>query len=126
MRDDPLPHRYIHCGFENTDTRFAIYFPEKDVYRGRFFQPLSGGLGGTEFGFVGPLAGVLGGIAGPFRLGGYMLESNQGHIGNDLDPRAGDDPGLYGWRARAESARFAKHLAEIGSASSRERGCQKV
>src|SRR3546814_3528557 len=40
-----------------------------------------------------------------------MLESNQGHIGNDLDPRAGDDPGLYGWRASAESARFAKHLA---------------
>src|SRR3546814_2163745 len=35
MRDDPLPHRYIHGGFENTDTRFAIYFPEKDVYRGR-------------------------------------------------------------------------------------------
>src|SRR3546814_2536102 len=69
MLDDPLPHRYIHGGFENTDTRFAIYFPEKDVYRGRCFQPLSGGLGGTEFGFVGPLAGVLGGIAGPFRLG---------------------------------------------------------
>ncbi|CAH0356880.1 tannase/feruloyl esterase family alpha/beta hydrolase [Sphingobium sp. CECT 9361] len=112
MRTDPLPHRYVHGGFENSDTRFAIYFPEKDVYRGRFFQPLGGGLGGTEFAFVGPLAGVLGGVPGAFRLGGYMLESNQGHIGNDLDQRAGDDPGLYGWRASAESARFAKHLAK--------------
>src|SRR3546814_18863116 len=120
----------MHGGLVNTDTRFAIYFPENDVYRGRFLQPLSGGLGGTEFGFVGPLAGVLGGIAGAFRLGGYMLESNQGHIGNDLDPRAGDDPGLYGWRASAESARFAKHLAahhyEIGRASCRERVCKYV
>src|SRR3546814_13152146 len=108
MRDDPLPHRYIHGGFENTDTRFAIYFPEKDVYRGRFFQPLSGGLGGTEFGFVGPLAGVVGGTAGPFRLGGYMLESNPGHYGHSPDPRAGADPGMYGLGGPGEPAGFAK------------------
>src|SRR3546814_9587859 len=80
MRDDPLPHRYIHGGFENTDTRFAIYFPEKDVYRGRFFQPLSGGLGGTEFGFVGPLAGVLGGIAESGRANVCTQVTNT-HIG---------------------------------------------
>src|SRR3546814_6473440 len=30
MRDDPLPHRYIHGGFENTDTRFAIYFRSEE------------------------------------------------------------------------------------------------
>src|SRR3546814_18741241 len=41
MRDDPLPHRYIHGGVENTATRFATSFPETDVYSGRFFQPQS-------------------------------------------------------------------------------------
>src|SRR5690606_41379243 len=45
------------------------------------------------------------------RLGAYMVESNQGHIGDNVDPRAGEDPGLYGWRASAESARFSKFVA---------------
>src|SRR3546814_12634448 len=53
MRDDPLPHRYIHGGFWNTHHTFPISFPEKDVYRGRFFQPLSGGPGVTAFGLIG-------------------------------------------------------------------------
>jgi hypothetical protein len=44
------------------------------------------------------------------RLGGYMVESNAGHIGDDVDPRAGDDPTLYGHRAQIESARFSKHV----------------
>ena len=36
------------------------------------------------------------------RLGGYMVESNMGHIGDVLDPKAGDDPTIYGFRAAAE------------------------
>src|SRR3546814_11503806 len=43
MRDAPLPHRYIHGGFENSEHRFATNFPERDGLRGRFFPPLSGG-----------------------------------------------------------------------------------
>ena len=46
-----------------------------------------------------------------FRLGGYMVESNMGHIGDVIDPKAGDDPTIYGWRAAAESARFSKFVA---------------
>lgn len=34
-----------------------------------------------------------------------------GHIGDVKDPKAGDDPTIYGWRAAAESARFSKHVA---------------
>ena len=45
------------------------------------------------------------------RLGGYMVESNMGHIGDVLDPKAGDDPTIYGLRAAAESARFSKFVA---------------
>src|SRR6202000_1096779 len=40
-----------------------------------------------------------------------MVESNSGHIGDDIDKRAGDDPTLYGYRASIEAARFSKHVA---------------
>src|ERR1700689_899561 len=40
-----------------------------------------------------------------------MVESNSGHIGDDIDKRAGDDPTLYSYRASIESARFSKHVA---------------
>ena len=37
-REEPLRHRYVHGGFEGTDTRFSFYFPPKEKYAGRFFQ----------------------------------------------------------------------------------------
>jgi hypothetical protein len=40
-----------------------------------------------------------------------MVESNSGHIGDDIDPKGGDDPTIYGHRASIESARFSKHVA---------------
>src|ERR1700748_3204993 len=40
-----------------------------------------------------------------------MAETNMGHIGDDIDAKAGDDPTLYGWRAAAETGRFSKHVA---------------
>ncbi|MCU1346475.1 MAG: hypothetical protein JWL70_2741, partial [Acidimicrobiia bacterium] len=33
------------------------------------------------------------------------------HIGDDVDPKGGDDPTIYGHRAAIESARFSKHVA---------------
>jgi hypothetical protein len=76
------------------------------------FQPLEGGNGGHVVTFGG---GVLGEmfqrIAMSARLGGYMVESNQGHIGDTFDSKAGEDPTLYGHRASAESARVSKHVA---------------
>ncbi|MGO9102985.1 MAG: hypothetical protein ACLP9Y_27440 [Mycobacterium sp.] len=111
-RETPIPHRQVHGGFEGTDTRFRFYFPPKDSgYEGRMFNPLSGAAGGTEDFFGGPFGELLGGLGMCVRLGGYMVESNQGHIGDDVDHRFGDDPGLYGWGASAEVARFSKHVA---------------
>jgi hypothetical protein len=110
-RAEPVPHRHVHGGFANTDTRFRFYFPPADGYRGRMFNPLSGAHGGTEDFFGGPFGELIGGLSMCIRLGGYMVESNQGHIGDDVDARAGDDPGLYGWRASAEVARFSKYVA---------------
>ncbi len=111
-RERPSPHRFIHGGFADSATRFAFYFPPAEQYQGRMFQPLEGGHGGHEVTFGG---GVLGEmfqrIALSARLGGYMVESNQGHIGDDMDPKNGESPALYGHRATAESARLSKHVA---------------
>ncbi|MCU1594591.1 MAG: hypothetical protein JWO12_1983 [Frankiales bacterium] len=112
-RERPSPHRFVHGGFEGTDTRFAFYFVPAASYKGRMFQPLEGGHGGNEVTFGG---GMLGEMFQRIKLsedlGGYMVESNQGHIGDDFDAKAGPDPSLYGHRGSAESARFSKHVAE--------------
>src|ERR1700728_1864633 len=111
-RDAPLPHRHIHGGVEGTDTRFRFYFPPAEGgYQGRMFNPLSGANGGTEDFFGSPAGELIGGLTMVQRLGGYMVESNQGHIGDELDPKGGNDPSLYGHRASAEVARFSKHVA---------------
>jgi hypothetical protein len=109
--DSPVPHRRIHGGFDGTATRFRFHFPSGG-YEGRMFNPLSGGNGGTEAFFDTIIGENIGGLSMCFRLGGYMVESNQGHIGDDLDPKGGEDPTLYGHRASAEAARFSKHLAQ--------------
>jgi Tannase and feruloyl esterase len=110
VRDEPVRHRRIHGGFADTDTRFLLHLPEEG-YRGRMFQPIFGAHGGMEDFFATPAGEMFGGFSVAVRLGGFMVESNQGHIGDSLDPRAGEDPTLYGYRASAEVARLAKHVA---------------
>src|SRR3984957_1856441 len=111
-RDRPSPHRFIQGGFAGTDTEFAFYFPAAEHYSGRMFQPLEGGNGGHAVTFGGGILGeMFQRIAMSARLGGYMVESNQGHKGDDFDPKAGQDPTLYGHRASAESARLSKYVA---------------
>jgi hypothetical protein len=111
-RDDPTPHRYIHGGFAGTDTRFSYYLPVPATrYQGRLYQPLEGANAGHETVQAGPLGRERGSIEMAFRLGGYMVESNMGHIGDVMDAKAGSDPTIYGWRAAAESARFSKFVA---------------
>src|ERR1700722_10547898 len=111
-RDRPSPHRFVQGGFAGTDTEFAFYFPPGKQYTGRMFQPLEGGNGGHAVTFGGGILGeMFQRIAMSARLGGYMVESNQGHKGDDFDPKAGEDPTLYGHRASAESARLSKYVA---------------
>ena len=109
-RDGAVPHRNIHGGFENTDTRFTFYFPDKAGWKGRMMHPIEGGHAGHEDFYGGPAGELGGGLKMVQRLGGYMVESNAGHIGDDIDPRGGDDPTLYGHRAQIETARFSKHV----------------
>lgn len=113
VRTDFVRHRYIHGGFQNTGTRFSFHFPEEG-WQGRFLQPLEGGTAGSEHSFGTPVQGMatrLGGVDTAVRLGCYLVQSNQGHIGTELCPKGGADLSLYGYRASAETARFARYLA---------------
>ena len=111
-RDEPHPHRHVHGGFANCDTRFTFYFPAAEGWGGRMLMPLEGAHAGHEDFFGSALGDAMGGVALTARLGGYMVESNMGHIGDAIDPKGGEDPQLYSWRAASECARLSKHLAE--------------
>lgn len=113
LAEGGVRYRFLHGGFAGTDTRFAFYYPTQDVYRGRLLQPLEGAYAGHETAFgEGTMGLILGGLAPGFRFGAFVVESNMGHIGATLCPKAGTDVTIYGYRAAAESARLAKHLAE--------------
>ena len=105
-RERPWRHRYVHGSFADTDTRFSVYLPEPAAYSGRWLQWLQGGAGGSEHV---ALAGTC--LVAARQLGAYVVESNQGHIGNDVSGLKGD-PSILQWRASAASARAARALAE--------------
>ena len=111
-RDSPRPHRYVHGGFEGTHTRFSFYFPPDELYQGRMFQFLSGGAGGDENSLAGQMAGF--GLSWAFdvvfdQLGGFLVESNQGHFGNEGNTGMTGELELFG--ASAETALQAKQFA---------------
>lgn len=75
-RDTPMRHRYVHGGFKDTELRFSFYFPEKDQYEGRFFQPLQAVSGNEN---MAPMALYqASGVGFAINSGGYLVESNQG------------------------------------------------
>jgi hypothetical protein len=101
-----VAYRYVHGGFEGTDTRFSYYFPEP--WQGRFFQyitpvpdseKLSQGLMGSEDR-----------IGSAFAGGAYFIETNGGGP-KAADPRGGLDPTIGAYRANAAAARFSRFIA---------------
>lgn len=110
-RESPSPHRHVHGGFTGTNTRFTFYFVPPEEYRGRMLSPLEGAHGGHEDSFGGPMGEIIGGLRMSGRLGAFMMESNQGHIGDDLDPAFGPDNSIYGARANSEAGRLGSFLA---------------
>lgn len=104
-RDTPVPHRYVHGGFEGTEARFSIYFPPQEQYDGRFFQ------------YVTPIPidetqGTTGGGTGDqvrfaFAGGAYFLVTNQGGMGALFS-----DPTLGAYRVNAAAAQYSRTLAQ--------------
>jgi hypothetical protein len=99
----------VHGGFEGTDTRFAFYFPEAEHYQGRFLQYFEGGAGGHEGKDSHPSEFITSFLGLASSVGGYLVECNTGHIGADHGP---DDRTISSYRANAQSARYARQLAE--------------
>jgi hypothetical protein len=108
-RDAPVRHRYVHGGFHETDLRFSLYFPPRERYEGRFFQPLMAVSGTEHAATMPPMMGAMIGNLIPFAVdsGAYLVESNQGRT--VMYP--GDDPTIPGYRASAASARYSRRLA---------------
>jgi len=76
LRDTPVRHRYVHGGFKNTELLFSFYFPPKEHYQGRFFQPLQAVSGNEN---MAPMAMYqASGVGFALASGAYLVESNQG------------------------------------------------
>src|ERR1700759_5260241 len=113
-RLEPHPHRYVHGGFEGTDTRFALYFPDEERYGGRYLTYVEGGAGGHE-GRAARMTGDGPGTIGfAFSCGAFLIESNGGPLAHDpLAPTRGTVDGtITPYRATAQVTRFARAFAE--------------
>lgn len=103
-----IAYRYVHGGFEGTDTRFSFYFPLSGAWQGRFFQyitpvpdseTLSQGLTGEEDR-----------IGAALTSGAYFIETNGGGP-KAADPMGGGDLTIGAFRANAAAARFSRFVA---------------
>ncbi len=108
-REVPVHHRYVHGGFNGTETRFSFYFPPKEQYQDRFYQyitpvpdneNLSQGATGEEdkIGFS-------------IASGAYFIETNGGGKIDFAKPRINNDPTIGAYRANAASAQFSRVVA---------------
>ena len=98
-RDAPVRHRYVHGGFKNSELLFSFYYPLKENYEGRFFQPLQAVSGNEN---MAPMAMYqASGVGFALASGGYLVESNQG------------SRNMFGGSAEANAAaaRYSRQLA---------------
>lgn len=82
-REEPVRHRYMHGGFEGTETRFSFYFPSKKAYAGRFFQPVNP-VQGSENAAQSHVDGVDNKIGFAISSGAYLVETNMGGMSSDI------------------------------------------
>ena len=120
-RAEPFRHRYVHGGFKGTDTKFVMYFPPKEKYQGRFFQPIPP-VPTPEEVTIRMYAGTLGAerinnldnnhiIGFAFDSGAGVVASNLGGFSATPRPGSDIDPTVAGYRASAATARYARIVA---------------
>jgi PKD domain len=108
LRDDPVPHRYVHGGFQGTKARFSFYFPPKQQYQGRFFHntyPLAAISDIAPF----PIAFAVSTGDLPFTLdsGAYYVQTNNGGAFS----RQSADPSVAAYRVNAAAAKYSRIVA---------------
>lgn len=102
-REYPLRHRYIHGGFEGTQTRFCFYYPEKEAYAGRFFHFMMPVQGPEDS--VQAQTGEEDIVSFSLSHGAYFVQSNMGGLVNG----AGDKTLVY--RSSAQVAVYSRKIA---------------
>jgi hypothetical protein len=109
-RDTPIRHRHVHGGFKGTDCLFSFYFPPKEQYGGRFFQPVFAMPGSEKMVQVPPgqrdIFGHASLIGFAAASGAYLIESNQG----SKTKYPTEDRTITGYRASAAVAQFSREL----------------
>ncbi len=108
-RSEPVRHRYVHGGFEGTETRFSYYFPPKDQYRGRFFQYITP-VPMSELVSQGS-SGEDDKIGFSIDSGAYFIETNGGGRSQTGKPGANVDPTISAYRANAAAAQYSRIVA---------------
>jgi hypothetical protein len=110
-RDTPIRHRFVHGGFEGTDTRFSLYLPPPERYEGRLIQWLEGGSAGHERTIENGGALTDHALEQAFALGAFVVESNQGHLADEPSrPKA--EGSVLSYVASVATARHSRVIAE--------------
>jgi hypothetical protein len=107
-RDEPVPHRYVHGGFVESDAQFSLYFPPTEMYQGRFFHntypmALTSDVGPFPIAFD----VATGDLGFTFASGAYYVQTNLG--GADRAPPA--DPAIGAYRVNAAAAKYSRAVA---------------
>src|SRR5258706_2109039 len=112
-RDAPVGYRYVHGGFKGTEALFSMYFPPKEQYQGRFFQPIAA-VSGNERAAMMQAAQTNPAITNEnttigfaIASGAYLVESNLGSKAMYPLP----DSTIEGYRTSAAVAKYSRELA---------------
>ncbi len=103
-----IPYLYVHGGFQGTGVKFLLCFPQKEAYRGRFFQYLSPFPGPDEELASLDKTGEDDRIAFALKNGAYSVESNMGSrqmFGPSPEPQ-------LVWKASAAVAEYSRVKAK--------------
>lgn len=103
-----VPFRYVHGGFQDTDAKFVFCFPEKENFKGRFYQYLCPFPGPDEE--VASLArsGEDDTIAFCLANGAYFIETNM-----ESASMFGGHPNPHRlWQSSAAAAEYSRQVAQ--------------
>jgi hypothetical protein len=107
-RSEPVPHRYVHGGFEGTDAQFSFYFPPKEQYQGRFFHNTYPMAVSSDIGpFPIQFDVAVGDLGFTLDSGAYYVQTNLG--GADRAPPA--DAAIAAYRVNAAAAKYSRVVA---------------
>lgn len=111
-RQTPVPHRYVHGGFADTETRFSFYFPPESQYHGRFFQHITPIPDSENLAQTLP-PGSYNRIGFAIDSGAYFVETNGGgKVDYSVPGGTLLDPTITAYRANAAAARYSRAVAQ--------------